>query len=441
MRHFFSVLTTACAAYLVAFPAHADATSDCHIGAYRLEDATFVDIGPAEGDALRWRRFDGTTGSLHRGPDGSWNSTFGWTDRPDHKTVSFGDCTSGQLKFDGVVGHRIAFDTTDTTFQGKGVQLAGRLVLPKGGEPVPIVVLTHGAEHDSARDYYSLQRLLPAEGVGAFVFDKRGTGASGGQYMQDFQVLADDVVAAMHEAKRIAGPRVGRIGYQGGSQAGWIIPIAATREPVDFAIVSFGLAVSAIDEDQEELALEMKLKGHSPAEIAKGLEVGDAAEEVIASGFTKGFARLDAVRAKYRNEPWYKDVHGNYTYILLPYTEAELREKGKSLNWGTPFHYDPMSTIRAVKTPQLWILGEDDLSAPSAETSRRLKTLVSEGRPIIVALYPGAEHGMTQYETKPDGERVSTRYSAGYFAMMRDFARSGRLQGTYGSSVITQPKH
>jgi pimeloyl-ACP methyl ester carboxylesterase len=246
-------------------------------------------------------------------------------------------------------------------------------------------------------------------------------------------------VAALHEARRLAGPRAGRMGYQGGSQGGWVAPMAALREPVNFVIVSFGLAVSVIDEDQEELALEMSLKGHSPDEIAKGLEVGDAAETVIASGFTDGFARLDAVRAKYRNEPWYKDVHGNYTYFLLPYSEAELREKGKDYIWGTPFHYDPMPTLRAVKSPQLWILGQDDLQAPSAETSRRLKSLAAAGRPITLALYPGAEHGMTEFETKPDGERVSTRFSPGYFAMMRDFAKHGRLQGAYGSSVITGP--
>jgi len=42
----------------------------------------------------------------------------------------------------------------------------------------------------------------------------------------------------------------------------------------------------------------------------------------------------------------------------------------------------------------LWILGDDDLEAPSAETSRRIKSLGAEGRPITLALYPGAEHGM-----------------------------------------------
>src|SRR5262245_1804318 len=413
--------------------------ADCQIGAYRFLDGETVDIARSEGDTLRWRKFDGTTGALRKKQDALWTSALGWTDRPDGHTVAFTHCANGEIEFDGKKAHRISFDVTDTVFEGRGgIKLAGRLVLPKGENPVPIAVLVHGAERDSAREWYALQRLLPAENVGVFVYDKRGTGGSGGKYTQDFDTLADDAVAAMREAKRIAGRRCSRIGYQGGSQGGWVAPLAATRAPVDFVIVSFGLAVSVIDEDQQEVALEMRLKGHTKAEISKALEIASAAEAVFESSFTKGFENFDAVRAKYRNEPWYKDVHGNYTHFILPYTAAELREKGKEFIWGTPFRYNPMPTLRSVKAPQLWILGEDDLEAPSAETSRRLKSLIAKGHHITVALYPHAEHGMTEFELGPDGSRVSTRYAAGYFTMMRDFATTGRLQGPYGASVITR---
>jgi pimeloyl-ACP methyl ester carboxylesterase len=435
------VLSAVCIGAVVASESKTAGPDDCQIGTYRFSDGEIVDIARSEGDTFRWRKFDGTTGVLHKKGDGSWTSTLGWTDYPDGHTASFTHCAAGELEFDGKKADRIPFDTTETMFEGRGgIKLAGRLVLPKTNDPVPIVILVHGAERDSARDSYALQRLLPAENVGAFVYDKRGTGGSAGKYTQDFDTLADDAVTAMREAKRIAGTRCARIGYQGGSQGGWVAPIAATHAPVNFVIVSFGLAVSVIDEDQEEVALEMRLKGHTQEEISKALEVASAAEAVFESGFTKGFERLDAVRAKYRNEPWYKDVHGNYTHFILPYTAAEAREKFKDSLPGTPFRYDPMPTLRAVKTPQLWILGEDDLEAPSAETSRRIKTLIVEGKPITLALFPHAEHGMTEYEIASNGERVSTRYAPGYFAMMRDFARNGRLSGSYGSSAVVEPK-
>jgi len=232
-----------------------DLTGDCRIGTYHLQDGTDVDIGATEGPHLRWRRRDGTTGELTKESDGSWTSTLGWTHRPDGKRVFFSDCASGEINFDGVKGKRIAFDVTETKFQGAGVTLAGRLVMPKGNSRVPIVVLIHGSEHDSARDFYALQRQFPTAGIGAFVYDKRGTGASTGRYTQDYLLLADDAIAAVHEAKRLARGRADRIGYQAGSQGGWVAPLAAKIEPVDFIIVGFGLAVSPLDEDREAIAL------------------------------------------------------------------------------------------------------------------------------------------------------------------------------------------
>jgi uncharacterized protein len=422
---------------LLAPFANAAAIPDC-VGTYRLSDGGIVDLGRSEGETLRWRRFDGTTGVLSKSSEGHWTSTLGWTGRLDGKIARLSECAAGSITFDGMQGRRIAFDVTETKFSSHNTTLIGRLVLPKGAATVPIVVLLHGAEHDSGRDFYALQRLLPAEGVGAFVFDKRGTGASSGSYTQDFSILADDGVSAMHEAKRLAGSRAGRIGYQGGSQGGWVAPIAANVEHVDFVIVCFGLAVSVIDEDQQEVEIEMREKGHSPAEIADALKVATAAETVIASRFTEGFQEFDAVRAKYKDAPWYKDVHGNYTYMLLPYTEAELKEMAPKYQWGTPFRYDPMPTLRANTTPQLWILGAEDYEAPSAETGRRIKSLIADGRPFTLAINPGAEHGMTLFEIGDRRERLATRYAPDYFAMIRDYARDGRLHRVYGEAVITQ---
>jgi uncharacterized protein len=85
------------------------------------------------------------------------------------------------------------------------------------------------------------------------------------------------------------------------------------------------------------------------------------------------------------------------------------------------------------------VLGSDDLEAPSAETSARIKSLIADGKPFILAVYPGAEHGMTEYELDAKSERISTRYAPDYFAMMRDFIRDGRLHGTYGNATISGP--
>jgi uncharacterized protein len=413
-----------------------DLTGDCRIGTYHLQDGTDVDIGPTEGPHLRWRRVDGTTGELTKETDGSWTSTLGWTKRPDGKRVSFSDCANGEINFDGVKGNRIAFDVTETKFQGAGVTLAGRLVMPKGSSRVPIVVLIHGSEHDSARDFYSLQRQFPAAGIGAFVYDKRGTGASTGRYTQDYLLLADDAIAAVHEAKRLARGRVGPVGYQAGSQGGWIAPLAAKIEPVDFIIVGFGLAVSPLDEDREAIALDITRHGYGADVMAKAMEIADATAAILLSDFREGYDRLDAVRARYAKEPWFKYVHGDITFALLGMSEAQLREQGPELLPHLPAQYDPMPVLRNLDVPQLWILGADDTDAPSAETERRLRALAAEGKPIVTAVFPHTDHGIYGYETKADGTRVSTRHPEGYFAMMRDFIRTGRVGKSYGTSMI-----
>ncbi|MDE3114772.1 MAG: prolyl oligopeptidase family serine peptidase, partial [Pseudomonadota bacterium] len=147
----------------------------------------------------------------------------------------------------------------------------------------------------------------------------------------------------------------------------------------------------------------------------------------------------DALRRKYRSEPWYKDVHGDFLFAILPLDRKQIIHTIAEYGVQTaPFQYEPMPTLRASTTPQLWVLGTDDLEAPSAETVRRIKSLITDGKDYTLAVYPGAEHGMTDYELDAKGERVDTRYAPGYFQMMADFIRDGRLRGPYGDSVLTR---
>ncbi|MGC4029752.1 MAG: alpha/beta hydrolase [Steroidobacteraceae bacterium] len=437
MRAALQLLGAVCLATMChGVPAAGDSTENCHVGIYRLRDGSDVDIASGEGAHLRWRRKDGTSGELTETPEGVWTSSLGWTSRPDGKRITFSGCSEGTIDFDGVSGRRIDLTVADTRFQSGEASLAGRLVMPPGTARVPIVVLLSGSEDFSARDFFALQRLFPSEGIGAFVYDKRGTGASGGEYSQDYTLLAADAVAAMREAKRLAGARAGRVGYQGGSQAGWVAPLAATMAPVDFVVVAYGLAVSPVEEDRSAVVLDLTRRGFGPDAVAKALEIADATEAVLVSNFTEGYERVDAVRAKYGGEPWFRYVHGNFTFAVLEMPPEQLRVQGPKLLAGIQPHYDPMPVLRRLKTPQLWILGEDDIDAPSAETARRLKTLAAQGQPIVTVLFPRAGHGILEYETLPDGTRVSTRNPEGYFPMMRDFIRSGRLGKKYGSARL-----
>jgi dienelactone hydrolase len=426
----------------LALPAHAQrsAAEDCRIGAYRLSGGGAIEVGPTEGGGLRWRRFDGATGALVPTGDRTlYASTLGWTGRADGHVLTFSDCDAGQIRFDGETGIRIRFDITDLIFSDGERMLKGRLVLPRGEGPVPIAVLVTGSEETSALAMSPLQRLLPAEGIGVFVYDKRGTGSSGGAYTQDFDTLARGALAALSQARGIAGARAGRVGFLGLSLGGWVAPIAAQRARVDFVVVGYGLAVSPLEQNRQQIMLELQLAGHGREVIDKALEVSRAAEEIMLSNFTTGFQRFDEVRARYRGEPWWRDLHGNFLHLMLPLDEAGLKANRAQFLVGTPWRYDPMPLLRAARTPQLWILGHDDLRAPSEETSRRITRLAETGRPFTLALVPEADHGLYEYELRDDRSRVNTRVSPVFLPMVRDFIRQGRLTASYGPTLIVRP--
>jgi uncharacterized protein len=434
-----SLAAAGAALLLLSAGTAAAAESACHVAAYRLANGGLVDIAPEGEAALRWRTLDGRVGRLTAGPDGRWTSTLGWTTEPDRTEISFGACGEGKIAFNGVKGKAVALEVTDTRFTRGDVTLAGRLVLPKGAGAVPVMVLGHGSENTSALINGFRQRLYPAEGVGVFLFDKRGTGKSGGKYTQDFNLLAGDIAAASAEARRLGGARISRLGLQGGSQAGWILPIAATRTPVDFVIIGYGIAASPLIEDRTETLQDLKAAGWGPDVLAKAREVTDATAGVMKTHFTGGYETFNAVVRKYRNEPWFKDLKGEFTGELVKHSEPELRVGGPAQDDGTTWEVDAVGNLRRVSAPLLWMVAGDDTQGAGPETPEALLTLKSEGRPITVAWFANTEHGIHEFRVSKSGAREETRYARDYFRMELEFARRGRLRSLYPRVDMLKP--
>ena len=100
------------------------------------------------------------------------------------------------------------------------------------------------------------QAILLHHGVAVLAYDKRGVGQSGGSYPGEspypstIDVLARDAEAAVRFLPTRPEIDRDRIGLAGHSQAGWIIPLAASREPaVRFAVIFSGPAVTADEND------------------------------------------------------------------------------------------------------------------------------------------------------------------------------------------------
>jgi uncharacterized protein len=126
------------------------------------------------------------------------------------------------------------------SFTSLGVSLSGTLYLPRAKKPVPAIVVLHSASSPT-RDlllYRHLIEMLPPLGIGVFLYDRRGSGKSGGSLATiDYSILADDAIAAQQMLAK--DPRIDRrqTGFWGLSQgAGW--PCLPQREALRQPLLS-----------------------------------------------------------------------------------------------------------------------------------------------------------------------------------------------------------
>ena len=128
------------------------------------------------------------------------------------------------------------------------------MVLPKQRPIVAAVVFVHG----SGKQTRPLQwaKRFAAEGIAAFVYDKRGAGESGGTYEENQNVgerninlLADDAAAAFEAISGRDSLKNVPIGFAGISQAGWIVPIAAEKTKAARFVVLWSGPVCKVSEE------------------------------------------------------------------------------------------------------------------------------------------------------------------------------------------------
>jgi pimeloyl-ACP methyl ester carboxylesterase len=239
------------------------------------------------------------------------------------------------------------FTTENIRFESMGVTLAGTLLKPK--HPVAAVVLVHGSGQE--KRILELASRLAGSGITVLTYDKRGVGESGGVYVgpevgtnnvdaANLDLLAADASAATNALVAQLPTRYGPVGLAGGSQAGWVIPLAAQKnQAVRFMVLFSGPVVSV----REQLRFQF---------------------------FTAG------------NRSFW-DTH----------TEAEAREHLHN----DPDRYqfadtDAGSILATLSIPGLWLFGGQDIQAPVSLSMEHLDTLKAQGKPYQYQLFPALGH-------------------------------------------------
>ena len=343
-------------------------------------------------------------------------------------------CGADEVTVDGKAWKPIAFRETPATFDSVGTKMTGVLIEPAGASDTkrPLVAMVHGSERTSPiGGVYGY--AMAAQGISVFVYDKRGTGGSEGEYTQNFELLAEDAAQALDQARRMTAGRHGRAGFFGGSQGGWVAPLAATRTKADFVAIGFGLVASPIEEDREQMVSEVRAAGLGDDAVALVNRLSQATAGLLLSDFRAGYDALDAVRREMADKPWAAKVEGEYSGAIARMPNDDLRRIGRARvdNLELIWDYDAVAALKKLDAPLLWVLAGEDREAPIETTRGALLGLAKAGKPVDVYLFPGTDHGMFEFTTNADGSRKVTRITEGYLKLLGDWIK-GSARGAYG---------
>ena len=289
------------------------------------------------------------------------------------------------------------FTKREVRFRSGNIELAGTLFMPAGVVAAPGVVFGHGSG-DVARPnrrFTFEAEGLATRGVASLVFDKRGCGDSGGDWKtSNFHDLAGDLRAA-YEFMRTQ-PRVdpNRVGLRGASQAGYVMPIAASTVPQPAFMIMISGPMITIG---EQIAYEAET----------GINASDLAADEKQQAMALTRQGLEFARTGEGAEAYFarvREVSNTRWYRASP-TPGE--EELWFFEWLRPaFDFDPTSYFQALTLPVLAYFGENDTLVPTRIARQRLQALYQGERAALLTMieYPGAGHDL-RYEDQ-SGKRV-----------------------------------
>lgn len=239
------------------------------------------------------------------------------------------------------------FTIQDVKFESQGITLAGSILKPK--KPFAAVVIVHGS--DPVKRELEFAKRLAKEGIAVFTYDKRGVGESGGVYVgpsvgtnnvdtTNLNLLSNDANEAVKTFRTYLTDIKLPVGLVGFSQAGWIIPVTASKNlQVEFMVLFSCPTITTL----EQLRFQFYTNGN--------------------------------------NDFWEN------------HTDADAREHTK--NDSDKYQFvatDPKVSLNTLSIPGLWIFGEKDIQIPVKLCIEQLNTFKVQGKPFEYILFSTLGH-------------------------------------------------
>lgn len=241
----------------------------------------------------------------------------------------------------------IDFAIQDVRFESQGVTLAGSILTPK--QTIAAVVIVHGS--DPVKRELEFAKRLAKEGIAVLTYDKRGVGESGGVYIgpsvgtnnidtTNLNLLSQDASAAVNTFRTYLKDKKTLIGLVGFSQAGWIIPIAASKNPLIAFMVLFSCPTITTLE-------QLRFQFYTNGDIK----------------FWENHTEADALEHT-KNDP------DRYQFVAT----------------------DPKVSLNTLSIPGLWLFGEKDIQIPVKLCIEQLNTFKVQGKPFEYTLFSKLGH-------------------------------------------------
>lgn len=274
-----------------------------------------------------------------------------------------------------------------------GVVLAGTLYTPGGAGPYVTLLLVHGSERGGRHQpgYQRWATTLVASGFACLVVDKRGVGASGGEYVEAPRIdaAAGDVLAWLKVLSGQKAVRQDAIGLLGWSQAGWVAPLAASDSPnVAFLVLISGPGVSPLEQniyDKTNRVLSPELTDEQAAETR-------TAVRTVMTYLVTGEDREAAAEAwnRVKDEPWFADK-----YTGIPFMDREvLLSDPRGVGFVEHNAYDPAPALAALHIPVLALFGRADRIVPVPESQVAMRTAIAPDAQLEMHVFDGANHSL-----------------------------------------------
>jgi uncharacterized protein len=286
----------------------------------------------------------------------------------------------------------------EVTFANGAVRLAGSVFVPATPGRHRAAVLVHDAGPTGRRAMLALADALARHGIEAVVFDKRGVGASGGDWRTATPLdLAGDARAAVRLLA--ARPEVDRaaVGVYGHSQGGEIAPEVA-RDPRVRWIVAADGPVGPQYRQALFRTRSILAKRYSGRELAAAMHVYGDFVDVARNGVPHHALRAEIARA--RGASW-------LALLRIPADGDPGWRRFRALS-----NYDNRAAWSRVRVPVMLLFGANDALVPPRATIATVESILrAHGvRPAVVVL-PGADHAL---RVPPHGSGGSPHFAPGY---------------------------